>query len=85
MGGEILFKPLAILGFIAFLYLAYQCTVISMRPYAVATLLFSIGAGLWIGYDSSLRNFPINFFVSFLIGFIIFWSQALLIKLLHKK
>lgn len=85
MGGEILFILLAILGFIAFLYLAYQCTFISIRPYAISTLLFSIGAGLWIGYDSSLRNFSIDFFVGFLIGFIIFWLQALLIKSLHKK
>jgi uncharacterized membrane protein (Fun14 family) len=85
MGGEILFIVLAILGFIAFSYLAYRCTVIDIRPYAISTLLFSSGAGLWIGYDSSLRNFLINFFVGFLIGFIIFWAHASLIKLLHKK
>lgn len=85
MGGEILFIFLAVLGFIAFLYLAYKCIVISIRPYAISTLLFSIGAGFWIGYDSSLRNFPINFFIGFLIGFIIFWSHASLIKLLNKQ
>jgi hypothetical protein len=85
MGGEILFILLAVLGFIAFLYLAHKCTVISTRPYAISTLLFSIGAGFWIGYDSSLRNYPINFFIGFLIGFLIFWSHASLIKSLHKK
>jgi hypothetical protein len=84
MGGEILFILLAILGFIAFLYLAYQCTVISIRPYAISTLLFSIGAGLWFGYDASFQNFYIYFLIGFLIGFLIFWSHALLIKMLQK-
>ena len=85
MGGEALFTIAAALGAAAFLYLVYRCWQASTRPYALPTLVFSVGAGLWSGYGTPLHSYYIFFLVGFLLGAVIFGLHAAIIKTLIAK
>lgn len=82
MGGEFLFTIGAALGGAMFLYLMYRSWRASTRPYALPTLAFSIGGGLWFAYGTPLHNYHLFFLVGFLLGAAIFCLHASAIKAL---
>lgn len=86
MGGEKLFIIAALLGGAMFVYLAYRSLQSSMRAYALPTLAFSVGAGIWSAYDMPLHRYHVYFFVGFLMGAVVFDLHARAIKALlnHK-
>lgn len=87
MGGENLFIIAAMLGGAVLLYLAYRSLQSSTRAYALPTLVFSIGVGIWSAYDMPPHSYHIYFFVGFLLGAVVFHLHARAIKALlnHKE
>ncbi|WP_157609094.1 hypothetical protein [Variovorax sp. Root411] len=80
MGGENLFTIAAVLGGAMFLYLAFRSVQSFTRAYALPTLAFSIGVGVWSAYDMPRHSYHIYFFVGFLLGSIVFHLHAAAIK-----
>lgn len=87
MGGENLFIIAALLGGAMLVYLAYRSLRSSTRAYALPTLIFSIGVGIWSAHDMPFHSYHIYFFVGFLLGAVVFNLHARAIKALlnHKK
>ncbi|WPH20808.1 hypothetical protein [Variovorax paradoxus] len=86
MGGENLFIIAALLGAAMFVYLAYRSLQSSTRAYALPTLAFSVGVGIWFAYDMPPHGYHIYFLVGFLLGAAAFHLHARAIKALltHK-
>lgn len=85
MGGEAILIVAAVLGGAMLLYLLYRSWQASTRAYALPTLVFSAGTGLWSAYGMPLHSYHIYFLIGFLIGAVVFCLHGRAIKALTEK
>ena len=84
MGGEVIIYVAAALGFGLLVFLVVRIANPSARPYALPTLLFAAGGGLYEAWGSVPINWPFLFLAGFFVGGIIFGAHAHVVRWLRE-